>query len=186
MVVVVIFTGAAIFSASYRSAGLFGALDLALYLGVWSALPLLIEGTVGGAITSAVQWIAPQWRLDRGAVPSPFQRSLQRQLVATFLTFAAAVVLLNALVAFFFSARATERALTRQMVDSVDAAAAQLGALQGQLTDTLAESIRDPELAEGDPLRKSAVLGRVRETRLFDNVQRQPGRGTLIRGRRYP
>ncbi len=169
--VVVIFTGAAIFSASYRSAGLFGALDLALYLGAWSALPLLIEGTVGGAITSAVQWIAPQWRLDRGAVPSPFQRSLQRQLVATFLTFAAAVVLLSVLVAFFFSARATERALTRQMVDNVDAAAAQLGALQGQLTDTLAESIRDPELAEGDPLRKSAVLGRVRETRLFDNVQ---------------
>ncbi|HRO92182.1 MAG TPA: HAMP domain-containing protein, partial [Promineifilum sp.] len=169
--VVVIFTGAAIFFASYRLAGLFGALDLALYLGAWSALPLLIEGAVGGAITSAVQWIAPQWRLDRGTVPSPFQRSLQRQLVATFLTFAAAVVLLSVLVAFFFSARATERALTRQMVDNADATSAQLGALQSRLTNTLAEYIRDPELAEEDPGRKSAVLGRVKETRLFDNVR---------------
>lgn len=169
--VVVTFTGVAIFSTSHRSAGLFGALDLAFYLGAWSALPLLIEGAVGGAITSAVQWIAPQWRLDRGTVPSPLQRSLQRQLVAAFLTFAAAIVLLSVLVAFFFSARATERALARQMVDNAGATAAQLGALQGRLTDTLAESIRDPELAEGDPLRKSAVLGRVRATRLFDNVQ---------------
>lgn len=169
--VIVVFTGAAIFSTSHRSASLFGALDLALYLGAWSALPLLIEGAVGGAITSAVQWIAPQWRLDRGTVPSPLQRSLQRQLVAAFLTFAATVVLLSVLVAFFFSARATERALTRQMVDNADATSAQLGTLQGQLTDTLAEYIRDPELAEEDPLRKSAVLGRVKETRLFDNVR---------------
>ena len=169
--VVVVFTGAGIVAAAYGAAGLFGALDLGLYLGFWSGVPLLIEGAIGGAITSVIQLIVPQWRPDRGTVPSPLHRSLQRQLVAAFLTFAAVVVLFSMLVAFFFSARATERALTRQMINNADATAAQLGALQEHLAITLTEYVRDPELAAEDPIRKSAVLGRVQATRLFDSVQ---------------
>lgn len=178
--VVVAFTGLSIFTAASQKAGVFGALDLALYIGAWSALPLLIEGAVGGAITSAILWIAPGWRPDRGTVPSPLQRSLQRQLVAAFLSFAAVVVLLSLLVAFFFSARSAERALAGQMVDNADAVAGQLGALQDRLSDTLVESSRDPALATGDPARKSAVLGNVRATRLFDSVQLVDSQGNVV------
>ena len=169
--VVLVSSGLAILGAASSRAGLFGALDLGLYLGAWSALPLLIEGAVGGAVTSAIQWIVPQWRPDRGTVPSPLHRSLQRQLVAAFLTFAAVVVFLSVLVAFFFSARSTERALTKQMIDNADTTAAQLGALQERLTDTLVEYVREPALAEANPAQKSTVLGRVRATRLFESVQ---------------
>ncbi len=178
--VVVVFTGAGIVAAAYGSADLFGALDLGLYLGFWSGVPLLIEGAIGGAITSAIQLIAPQWRRDRGTVPSPLHRSLQRQLVAAFLTFAAVVVLFSVLVAFFFSARATERALTRQMIDNADAAAAQLGALQEYLVITLTEYVQDPELVAEDPIRKSTVLGRVQATHLFDSVQLIGPEGVIV------
>ncbi len=178
--VLVVGTGLAVFAHALPRAGAFGALDLALFIGLWSALPLLAEGAVGGAIASVVLWIAPQWRPDRGVVPSPLERSLQRQMVTAFLAFATAVVLLSALTAFFFSARSTERALAEQMVDSADATAQRLGALQGELADTLAQFGRDPRLAAGDAPAKSAVLGRMQATPQFGAVRLIDGAGVVI------
>jgi PAS domain S-box-containing protein len=181
-VIVVAATAIAIFSESFGAAGLFGALDLAIYLGLWSALPLFIEGAVGGAIASAVLWIVPHWRPDRGTVPSPLQRSLQRQLVAAFLTFAAIVVFLSVFVAFYFSARSTERGLAEQMIDNADTTAMRLGALQIELVDALTQVGADPTLAAASPAEKSAVLGRMQATQLFDSVRLISDSGAVISG----
>lgn len=168
--VVAVCTALAVFSQTSGAAGFFGALDLALYVGLWSALPLVIEGAIGGCVASAVLWIAPQWRPERGVVPSPLQRSLQRQLVAAFLTFAAVVVLLSAAVAFHFSARSTERALTEQMLDGAGATAVRLDGLQVELTGMLNQYGQDPALADANPAAKSAALGRMQTPRLFERV----------------
>src|SRR5690606_34053383 len=154
-----------------------------LFVGLWSALPLLLEGAVGGAIASAVLWIVPQWRPDRGVVPSPLDRSLQRQMVTAFLAFAAAVVLLSALTAFFFSARSAERSLVEQMVDSADATAHRLGALQDELAGTLAQFGADPRLAAGDTTAKSAVLGRMQATPQFSAVRLVDSAGVVLSAR---
>ncbi|MCZ2113035.1 MAG: HAMP domain-containing protein [Anaerolineae bacterium] len=177
---VVVGIGVAVMVRALPQAGVFGALDLALFVGSWSTLPLLIEGLVGGAIATAALWTVPQWRPNRGVVPSPLARSLQRQIVTAFLSFAIAVVLLSALTAFFFSARSTERAVTQQMVDSVDATAQQLNALQGGLTTTLAQFGREPQLATGDPVAKSAILGRMQATPQFDAVRLIDSTGTMV------
>jgi hypothetical protein len=58
-------------------AGLFGALDMALFAGLWSALPLAIEGFMGEAIAAGTLWIVLQWRPNLGMLPSPFERSLR-------------------------------------------------------------------------------------------------------------
>lgn len=160
----------AIFAAGLSSGTPFGALDSALYISLWSALPLLIEGAIGGVVAAAVLWIAPHWRPDRGVVPSPLQRSIQRQLVTAFLSFAAVVVLLSALAAFHFSARSTERALAGQMMDHAEASAAGLGALQTEMIATLSQFGTDPALADG-PAAKATVLGRVQASRLFSEVR---------------
>lgn len=164
--------GPAIFAHSVNQAGVIGALDLALYLSFWSALPALIEGAIGGAVTTAVLWIAPRRRPELGTVPSPLQRSLQRQLVAAFLTFGVVVVFLSASVAFYFSARATSRAFTDQMINRAETTAARLGSLQQDLARTLTQYAADPALAGTEnAVEKSTVLGRVQATRQFDDVR---------------
>lgn len=164
-------------------ATIFGALDVALFVGLWSALPLVLEGAVGGAIASAMLLIVPQWRPDRGVVPSPLDRSLQRQMAMAFLAFAAAVVLLSALTAFFFSARSAERSMAEQMVDSADATAHRLGTVQGELAGTLAQFGADPRLAAGDAAAKSAVLGRMQATQQFSAVRLVDSAGVVIPAR---
>lgn len=163
--------GLALFAHSAKPAGVLGALDLALYLGLWSVLPALIEGAIGGAVASVVLWIAPRRRPGLDTVPSPLQRSLQRQLVAAFLTFAAVVVLLSAAVAFYFSARATSRVLVGQMINRAETTATRLGARQKELADTLAQFGADPALTAENVVGKSAVLGRVQATQQFDDVR---------------
>lgn len=166
-----VFTGLAIWAGAMPTAGFYGAFDLALFLGLWSALPAVIEGVVGGGITTGLLWIAPHWRPDRGLVPSPLQRSLQRQLVAAFLSFATVVVLLSAGVAFYFSARAAERALAEQMTQAVKAGAARLEAHQANLSSTLARYGTDPVLAAADPSAKSAALGRMQADTNFTAIR---------------
>lgn len=178
--VMVSITSLAVFSATLSAAGFFGALDLALFVGLWSALPLIIEGAVGGAVTSAILWIVPQWRLNRGLVPSPMQRSLQRQLVIAFVSFAVVVVLLSVFVAFRYSARSAERVLVEQMVGSAESAATRLAAMQTEMTDTLTRYGADPALAAAAPDTKSTVLGRIQTNRLFDRIVLVDERGTII------
>lgn len=169
--VVPLFTGLAVFADSLAGAGFYGALDLALYYGVWSILIAAVEGLVSGAMASAVLWITPQWRSARGLVPSPLQRSLQRQLVVAFLAFAVVVVLLSAIVAFYFSARATERALAEQMIDHVDATVARLGAIQGDMTAALAQYGPGGDSTSPAPLARQELLGRIQANPLFDDVR---------------
>lgn len=177
-----LFTGLAIFADALAGAGFYGALDLALYVGVWSIPVAVAEGLVSGGVVSAVLWIAPQWRPARGLVPSPLQRSLQRQLAAAFLSFAVVVVLLSAIVAFYFSARATERALAEQMINRVDATAARLGALQSDLTAALAQD----GAADGSPTptqpARQEMLGRIRTNPLFDSVRLVDETGVITTG----
>lgn len=142
-------------------AGFLGALDMALFAGGRAFLPLMIEGAVGGLVVGFVLWMVPRWRPARGLVPSPFQRSLQRQLRAAFLSFAAVVFLLSAVGAFLLSARSAGRAVTGQMIADSDALAVRLGALQSTLTTTLERSAADPALATGDRLARSTALGRL-------------------------
>ena len=142
--------------------GPLGALDLGLYVGLRAAVPLMLEGALGGLIVSLILWIAPHWRPDRGLVPSPLKRTLQRQLTTAFLSFAAAILLLSALVAFALSARAARAAVAEQLAADAQAAAARLGALQTDLAASLAEQGADPALAATDPQARSAALGRLR------------------------
>lgn len=176
-----LFTGLAVFAGALAGAGFYGAFDLALYVGVWSIPVAVAEGLVSGGVASAVLWIVPQWRPARGLVPSPLQRSLQRQLVAAFLAFAVVVVLLSATVAFYFSARATERALAEQMVDRVDATAARLSVLQSDLTAALAQY----GTAGGSPtpLARQELLGRVQANPLFEDVRLVDETGVTLAGR---
>jgi PAS domain S-box-containing protein len=178
--IIPIFTALLIFTETIPAAGFYGALDLALFFGLWSALPAAVEGLVGGGLTSAGLWIAPQWRPDRGLVPSPFQRSLQRQLTAAFLTFAAVVVLLSVAVAFYFSARAAERALAEQMTLAVSAGAARLQARQANLSSTLARYGSDPALAAVNPSAKSAALGRLQADTSFSAIRLVDETGAVI------
>ncbi len=177
-----LFTGLAIFTDAPAGAGFYGALDLALYFGVWSIPVVVAEGLVSGGVASAVLWIAPQWRPARGLVPSPLQRSLQRQLVVAFLSFAVVVVLLSAIVAFYFSARAAERALAEQMINRVDATAARLGALQSDLTAALAQDgAADDSPTPARPARRE-MLGRIQANSLFDSVRLVDETGAIVTG----
>ena len=162
--VLIIFVGLEVFAAAVPRAGSFGALDLALYLSSASAASLLIEGVVGGLLVTFILWIVPQWRPKRGLVPSPLRRSLQRQLVTAFLTFAAAVVLLSALVAFGLSQRAYGRAVAEQMAANADAVAVRMGAFQTDLANTLTQLSADPALTAADPIVQRATLGRLQRS----------------------
>ena len=142
--------------------GPLGALDLGLFVGLRAAVPLTLEGALGGLIVSLILWIAPHWRPDHGLVPSPLKRTLQRQLTAAFLSFAAAILLLSTLVAFALSARAVRAAVAEQLAADAQAVAARLGALQSDLAASLAEQGADPALAATDPQARSAALGRLR------------------------
>ena len=177
-----LFTALAILAGAMPTAGFYGAFDLALFFGLWSVLPALGEGLVGGGITSAVLWIAPQWRPDRGLLPSPLQRSLQRQLVAAFLTFAAVVVLLSAGVAFYFAARGAERALAEQMRLAVSAGAAGVATRQSDLSAALARYGADPALAAADPAAKSAALGRWQADTGFQSIRLVDETGAVVTG----
>lgn len=158
-----LFVGLHVFISAVPRASFLGALDLALFLGGSSLLPLALEGLVGGILTAIGLWIAPQWRPDRGLVPSPLHRSLQRQIVAAFLSFAAVVLLLSAIVAFILSGRAAARALAEQMAFNADTVAVRLGTLQRALVDELTQSAADPALAAAEPAVKSDALGRLLE-----------------------
>ncbi len=142
-------------------AGLLGALDLGLFLGLAAAVPLVLEGLVSGLLVGLVLWIAPQWRPDRGLVPSPLKRTLQRQLTTAFVAFAAVSLLLSTLVALALSARATRQVVAEQMATTADATAVRLGALQTGLVATLAASQSEAALADADPQLRSAALGRL-------------------------
>ena len=177
-----LFSALAILSGAIPAAGFYGALDLALFFGLWSVLPAIGEGLMGGGITSAVLWIAPQWRPDRGLLPSPLQRSLQRQLVAAFLSFAAVVVLLSAGVAFYFAARGAERALAEQMRLAVAAGAASVATRQSELSAALARYGADPALAAADPAAKSAALGRWQADASFHTIRLVDESGAVVTG----
>lgn len=163
--------GLEVLAAAAPRAGMFAAIDIALFIGAWSIVPLLVEGAVGGMLASVALWIVPMWRPDRGRVPSPLQSSLQRQLVSAFLAFAALVVMLSALVAFYFSARSTERTLVEQMVDNADATAARLGELESDLSAALIQFDIGPSLATADPAAKSAALGRMQASPHFTAIR---------------
>jgi two-component system NtrC family sensor kinase len=139
-----------------------GALDLGLFIGLHAALPLALEGALGGLLVSLILWIAPHWRPDHGLVPSPLRRTLQRQLTTAFLSFAAAILLLSALVAFVLSARAARTAVAENIAADAQAVAMRLGTLQTDLAATLAEQGADPALAAADPQLRSSALGRLR------------------------
>ena len=142
-------------------AGLLAALDLGLFLGLASAAPLLLEGAVSGLLAGFILWMAPQWRPERGLVPSPFKRTLQRQLTTAFVAFAAVLLLLSVLVALGLSARAGRRAAAAQIAANADATAVRLGAWQTDLVATLAAYQSDAALADADPQVRTAALGRL-------------------------
>ncbi len=142
--------------------GLLAALDLGLFLGVYALVPLVLEGLTGGLLVTLSLWIAPHWRPERGLVPSPLKRSLQRQLTAAFLSFVAVVVLVSALLVFLLSARFARQAMAGQMAANTDAVAVRLGTLQGDLVAALAVGGADPALAAADANTRSAALGRLR------------------------
>jgi len=150
-----------LFTTAAPRTGTLGALDLALFVGGSALLPLLLEGVVGGLLVTLGLWIVPHWRPDRGVVPSPFQRSLRRQLSAAFLSFAAIVVLLSAVGAFLLSARSAGRAVVDQLVADAGATAVRLGALQTDLAASLERSAADPALAATDSQTRSEALGRL-------------------------
>lgn len=162
--ILVIFTGLEVFAAAATRAGRLGALDLALFLGTHSAAPLLFEGLVGGLLLTFSLWIIPEWRASRGLVPSPLRRSLRRQLAAAFLSFAAVVFLLSALLAFALSQRAASQAIAEQMAANADAVAVRLGAFQSSAVNTLAQYGADPALADSDFGLRRAALGRLQRS----------------------
>lgn len=147
------------------------ALDLGLYLGWMSLAPLWLEGMVSGFLVALILWIAPHWRPYHGLVPSPLKRSLQRQLTMAFLSFASIAFLASAALAFLLSARAARQATAEQIVFETDAVALRLGGLQRDLVTTLAGYGADPVLADADPQRRAAALGRLRNAApLFSHV----------------
>lgn len=155
------FAGLQLFVWLRPAAGFMAALDMGIYIAFVSLLPLFIEGVIGGGVVVLLLWIAPQWRPDRGTVPSPFQRSLQGQIVGNFLTFAIIVVSLTTLVAFLLTTRSLSRAELEQMTANVDAAAVRLGVLQDSLSIALAEYSADQQLALADTAGKRGAVGRV-------------------------
>ncbi|HMT21737.1 MAG TPA: hypothetical protein PKE20_10935, partial [Promineifilum sp.] len=99
-----------------------------------------------------------------------------------FLSFAVVVVLLSAIVAFYFSARAAERALAEQMINRVDATAARLGALQSDLTAALAQDgAADDSPTPARPARRE-MLGRIQANSLFDSVRLVDETGAIVTG----
>lgn len=142
-------------------ASLWGAVDLGLFLGAYAAVLLVVEGLVGGLLATLLLWILPQYRPERGLVPSPYRRSLQRQLNAAFLSFAAVIVLFSAIGTFIFVERATARALTEQMALNANTVAMQLGTFQNTLAASLERSAADPQLTSSNVQARVAALGRL-------------------------
>lgn len=142
-------------------AGRIAAFDLSLFLGTASLVPSLIEGFVGGGVVVLLLRFLPEQPAERGTVPSPFRRSLQGQIIGTFLTYSFIVVAFTLIVAFYLSTQSLTKSTIEQMTTNADAAAARLGTLQNNLAIALAEDGADDDLLAGVPLEKPRAIGRV-------------------------
>ncbi len=141
--------GVELFVQLLPTAGVLAALDMGLYVGAYSVLPLLAEGLFGGALVTLLLWFAPQLRAGQGRVPSPFGRSLQTYMTANFFWFTVLLVLLSAGAVFALSSRTMSRTLVEQMAFSADATAARLPALQAELSNVLVQYSGDDRLVNG-------------------------------------
>jgi PAS domain S-box-containing protein len=164
-------TGMALFARLLAPAGPLAAVDMALYVGAYSLLPLMVEGLFGGAVVTLLLWFAPQWRPSANLVPSPFGRSLQNYMTASFFWFAVVLVLLSAGAVFVLSTRTMSRALVEQMAFSADATAARLPAVQAELSNVLVQYSADERLVAGGAAERAQALSLLgRSAPQFDEV----------------
>jgi PAS domain S-box-containing protein len=164
-------TGMALFARLLAPAGPLAAVDMALYVGAYSLLPLMVEGLFGGAVVTLLLWFAPQWRPSANLVPSPFGRSLQNYMTASFFWFAVVLVLLSAGAVFALSTRTMSRALVEQMAFSADATAARLPAVQAELSNILVQYSADERLVAGGSTERAQALSLLgRSAPQFDEV----------------
>lgn len=155
---IALLTGVAVFARLVGPAGVLAALDMGLYVGAYAVGPLVIEGLFSGGVLTLLQWFVPQLRRPPRPVPSPFSRSLQNFMTASFFWFTVVLVLLSAGVVFALSTRTMSRALVEQMAFSADATAARLPALQAELSNVLVQYGADERLAAGDAAERANVL----------------------------
>jgi PAS domain S-box-containing protein len=159
-----IFTGLHVLFILTPLTNTMAALDMALFISTATLIPLLIEGLVGGSLVVLLFWIQPQWRSPQGTIPSPFRRSLQGQIVGTYLTFVLAVILITTGVAFYLSTQSMSRSAIGQMSTNVDAAAVRLAALKSNLSIALTENSANDNLVAAGPDAKRRAIGRYQRT----------------------
>lgn len=150
-----------VMAQSLPRATLLGSIDLGLYVGLYSVLPLLAEGLASGALVTIVLYLVPQLRSDRAMVPSPMGRSLQNYMTASFFWFAALLVMLSAVAVFALSARTVSRTVVEQMATSTDLAATSIPALQAELVNVLVQSSVDERLAAPSANDKARALSQI-------------------------
>lgn len=156
--------GLEVFARLMVPAGVLAALDMAQFVGAYAFLVLMVEGFAGGALVSALVLLLPQIRGARGRAPSPFGRGLQNYMTASFFSFTVLLLLLSAGAVFALSTRTMSRALVEQMAYGVDATAARLPILQGELTNDLAQYGQDDRLLDSNMVESDKALNQLSRT----------------------
>ncbi len=153
--------GLTVMAQALPRATVLGALDLGLFVGFHSLLPLLVEGLASGALVTAIIYLLPGLQPDRGVKPSPIGRSLQNYMTASYFWFAAVLVLLSASAVFLLSTRTISQSLLVQMASNTERAADSISAMRTELTNVLVRNSGDERLVAPSANEKARGLASV-------------------------
>jgi PAS domain S-box-containing protein len=157
--VIVPLTGLAAFFYANPSASGLAALDLALSTMQGHALPLVLEGLIGGLVVTLLQLGLPQLRQKAlPLVPSPPNQSLNRRLLTGFLLFTFLLTLALIFLGFNLSIRLSTNLAVQQMARDADTVAFQIPPFRDLRQSLLNQYSQRQELQSTDREQLTTVL----------------------------
>ncbi len=155
---IALLTGPALLASVDSNVSLLAAVDLSFSTVNASFVPLLLEGLLGGLVTTLLLRGFPQWRPRRTLVPSPEQRSLSTRLVNNFVRFALILTVLLVTIVFNLSVQFSTRLVVNQMAHDAHTVSEKIPEFRGQLQNLLVQVSQDSELVTLPPPEREARL----------------------------
>ncbi len=162
LIIVALLTGVGSFAgAEASSAGSLAALDLGLSTSRANLLPLLLEGLIGGFVVTLILRLAPDLRPGANLRPSPESTSLQRNLLGTFLRYAAILGLAIIVMVFALTTLFSTQLVVNQMAHDVQSVSTEIPLFQARLQNMLLQFSEDDALLSGDSEASEKALGQM-------------------------
>lgn len=157
--VLVLPVGLASFASAIGQVSNLAAADLALSTATANALPLLLQGLLGGGIVSLLLWAVPQLHPPRRSpVPTPWQRSLRHRLLANFVLFVGVVLVLMVFVVYNVAVNVSTRLVVNQMAHDAQTVSAQVPDFRANLQSLLTRYDENELLLAEDPAESVRAL----------------------------